>query len=122
MGNVMFHPLPGPTPAEELAGDVRTFVGDGTPYLKTPGLRVVISVRCGTAPIPLVIEQEFPEDQTLTRIVKRPTPLIRRELLLDGTPVLLRGVQSNDGIWQAGEPVYVRGEWDDAKPAKAAKG
>ena len=35
----------------------------------------------------------------------------------DGTPILLRNISSNDGIWQTGERIYVLGVWDEGVPA-----
>ena len=101
-------------------GEVRAFVvksedgKSGTPYLKVPGLRKVLSVRVGQTVIPMTLRQGFPGEGFLQG--KGNTVWTEWEMFAlvpdtDGSPVLLRHAQSNDGIWQEGATVYVGGEW-----------
>jgi hypothetical protein len=108
--DLFFHPLEGLNEAEQAAANVRQFQGDGTPYLKVPGLERVTSIRVGAQEIPLEIEQRFPKDGTLRELATVSTPLISLQTGPDGVPVLLRSKQSNDGVWQ-NAPVYVAGDW-----------
>ncbi len=114
-----FHALPGITKPEKEAGDVRQFTGDGTAYLHVPGLVTVLGVRVGEQEIPLSIEQEFPIDSTGKRTETVETPLIALVDSPSGEKILLRGMQSNHGIWQDGAPIYVKGEWEDEPEAEA---
>lgn len=114
---VFFHPLDGLTQEEKIADNVREFVGNGTPYLEVPGLKKVQSVRVGTMDIPLTFEQEFPVDPSGNRLQSVSAPLIALKRTPNGKQVLLRGIQSNNGIWQDGEKIYVQGDWEAEKPA-----
>lgn len=114
----MFHPMEGMGTAEKYNENVREVVGDGTPYLRVPGLKKLMSIRVGNADLPLQIEQEFPTDHTLRRLKTVTTPLVKQAAAPDGTPVLLRSLQSHDGVWQRDERIYIEGEWEKEK-AKA---
>jgi hypothetical protein len=115
-----FHSLEGLTREERKAApDVRPFVGDGTPYLKVPGLKKVTSVRIGRQDLPLEHTQDFPHPSNPKTTVSKTDPLVDLQFADDGTPVLLRSVQSNHGLWQAGVTVYVGGEWNDKKGSSA---
>jgi hypothetical protein len=46
----MFAPLPNTTGVEK--SNFRTFEGDGTPFLKVPGLKKVKSVKIGSTDVP----------------------------------------------------------------------
>ena len=96
----------------------RPFIGDGTPYLKVPGLKSVSAVRVGTVEIPLDLEEEVLNDLSeLQRTETHKHELIRLEQDADGSPILMRSIKSNDGMWQTGVTVYVAGEWATDKPA-----
>ena len=112
-----FHPVAGVDRREEVAANTRAFKGDGTPYLKVPGLLKVEGIRVNFAELPLVEKREYPVDHTHQRLMTDEFPTVALEQAQDGTPVLLRSITSNDGLWQDGEPIYVTGEWDDAVPA-----
>lgn len=108
----MFHPIEGLTQAETAAANVREFKGDGSPYLHVPGLKKLAGVRVGPQIIPLEIEQRIPTSPSLTEFETVKTPLVVVETAPTGERILLRSIQSNNGIWQDGMPVYVAGEWD----------
>jgi hypothetical protein len=107
-----FFPVGGMDSREEIAANTRVFVGDGTPYLKVPGLQRVQDVRLSGLSLPPKEIREFPADASLTRLLPVENPLYGVQAAADGTPILLRNRTSNDGIWQEGERVYVTGEWD----------
>ncbi len=108
----MFAKLPGASPAQNTGGESRSFTGDGTPFLRVPGLQSLESVRVGTADLPRTGEFRFPKTGQKGFFVDSVLPLY--ELTRDeaGTPFLLRSETSNDGIWQKDFTVYVTGEWD----------
>lgn len=112
-----FHPLVGISEEERSAKNVRQFVGDGTPVLKVPGLKEVTSVRVGTADIPLTMTEQVPIDVDARRHETHEIALIKLDKAPDGTPILLRSIKSNNGMWQAGVPVFVGGKWEGEKVA-----
>lgn len=120
----MFHKIQGLTAREAQAANTRVFTGDGSPYLRVPGLLAVEAVRVGNQDIPLFEEREYPKDAQQKRFETKQEPLIALDHADDGTPILLRSILSNDGMWQKGQPVYVTGEWADqptpAQPQKPA--
>ena len=113
----MFHPIEGLSQLEAQAANVRPFVGDGTPYLKVPRLRSVQSVRLGSQILPPTIKQEYPVDLSMTKLHAVEMPLYILQFQADGMPVLMRSIQSNDGVWQAGSPIFVQGDWESAPDA-----
>lgn len=116
----MFHQLDGLTVQEQQAENVREFVGDGTPYLKVPGLKdQPKSVRLGHTFLPMTITQDFPTGIP-GRLESVTSPLYILQHQADGMPVLLRSQQSNDGVWQKDVPVFVQGDWEDSSPLTRA--
>ena len=114
-----FHPLVGISEEERSAKNVRQFVGDGSPVLKVPGLKEVTSVRVGTADIPLTMTEQVPIDVDAKRHETHEIALIKLDKAPDGTPILMRSIKSNNGMWQAGVPVFVGGKWGDTKEVTA---
>lgn len=114
-----FHPIAGVPTEERMAKNIRQFVGDGTPLLKVPGLKEVTSVRVGSADIPLSIEERVPTDPDAKLHQTVEVALIKLDKLEDGTPVLMRSVKSNNGMWQNGVAVYVGGKWSGDKEPTA---
>lgn len=113
-----------PKAVEGPKGTVRSFEGDGTPFLKVPGLIKVRSVRIGTTEIPLTITEHYPIDLTenLTNLEEHDVPLIKQDKLDDGTPILIRSIKSNDGFWQKGVEVHVDGSWSKEADAPSGTG
>lgn len=108
-----FHTLSTLTAADQVAGRTREFAGDGSPYLRVPGLVTLEAVRIGTVEIPLTEKRTYPTDGTHKNFEHVDEPLIQLERDHQGA-VLLRSILSNNGLWQSGQPVYVSGTWDDA--------
>lgn len=122
MSRSQFHPLVGLTEQEQVSANTREFTGDGTPYLKVAALVTLLGVRIGPQDIPLTQEISFPISAgDPPRMGHETLEIVKREALADGTPVLLRNIASNNGIWQAGVPIYVSGEWADEKPATSGE-
>lgn len=111
----MFHSISGITAAEKRADNVREFIGDGTPFLRVPGLKKVLGVRIGQMSLPLETTIKYPVDPQHTDMKTEKVALVQRDVLPDGTPVLLRNQMSNDGMWQQGQPIYVTGDWEPAE-------
>ena len=105
------------------SASARTFLGSGDAFLKVPGCRSVSRVLVGNIEIPAYITQKFPTDNDAKEHVATDWPLYDLSQDETGQPVLLRSVQSNDGIWQEGVEITVVGEWEPEveKAANAAK-
>jgi hypothetical protein len=109
-----FHPLYELDKALPGNGQFRQFVGDGTAYLKVPGLLSITAVRVGTTDIPLTLKEEVLIDMSeAAKTEWHEHELIRFAMDVDGIPVVMRSIKSNDGIWQPGVNVYVAGTWAD---------
>jgi hypothetical protein len=113
----LFPPIEGMEKREIRRENTHEFKGDGTPYLRVPGCLKVDEVRVGNELLPPSIEQEYPTDMTLRRLTAMQLPGYYLTKAADGTPVLLRAVISNDGIWQDGVSVWVTGEWASSDEA-----
>ena len=98
--------------------NTRAFVGDGSEILAIPHCIGVSSIRIGMMPLPEYEDREYVVDASGRKTTVR-EPLWKVEALPDGTPIVLRGLISNDGIWQAGANIYVTGEWDTKAEEKA---
>jgi hypothetical protein len=106
----MFHPVDISAPVGD-AGDVRTFSGDGTPYLRVPGLKEVKSVRVGATLLPQTLPVTLPVNPQLTQFAHADLPMVQLVANQAGEEILLRNQMSNDGVWQAGAAVSVGGVW-----------
>jgi hypothetical protein len=102
---------------EVIRENTRTFVGEGTLFLKVPGLKSLEAVYMGREQLHRTDVRRYPIDPNHTQFENDELPLVQFTHLPDGTPVLLRSVISNDGIFQSGFMFSVQGEWDDAVPA-----
>jgi hypothetical protein len=103
----------------ERANLVR-FVGDGTTLLKTPGCTSVRKVFVDHIEIPEILVNTI----NLDGAGNLGTEEIRMWKLttdVDGGAALQRSVVSNDGIWQLGQNVFIDGDFEEPKKAKAAK-
>lgn len=99
--------------AQERA-NTREFRGDGTPFLKLPGCISVSRVIVGTVELPAYVNNRFPLDADAKEHISADWPLYDLSTDETGMPVLVRSVQSNDGIWQEGVTICITGEWAKA--------
>jgi hypothetical protein len=120
----LFHSTQQSPSGIEAEGEVRIFVGDGSPVLKVPNLEKVLSVHVGRTKVPLERDYKFPLNADAERKEKVRTTL--PHIVLDeneaGEKVLMRSKHSNDGNWQDGVKIYVGGEWSDSELPPAAPG
>lgn len=93
----------------------RAFVGDGSVYLRVPGLKSVEAINVGGADVPPKHTQKLVQNLSMETYPET-IDLFRLGRAMDGTPVLVRNKQSNFGIWQKGAMIYVRGEWEEDAP------
>lgn len=109
-----------PVPVAPPPGEtVRAFVGNGDVELPVPGCKRATSVRVGMADIPQYVTNKFPVGQgDPQEMISQDWPLWMLATADDGTPVLRRSMQSNDGIWQEGVQILVAGEFEPEKPVK----
>lgn len=116
------NPLAGFHPIADLAAGIgtgentRRFMGEGTMFLKVPGLKKLEAVHIAGRPMPQSETISYPVDLGM-RQESIEVPLVHLTHLPDGTPVLLRNIISNQGHWQMGMEVAVTGEWDERVPA-----
>lgn len=94
------------------AAQARTFEGTGNGFLPLPGCKSVSRVLVGNVEMPAYVSQKFPVDADAKNHVSADWPLYDLSEDETGTPCLMRSVQSNDGIWQAGVQITVVGEWE----------
>ena len=114
----MFHQMPGVSAEDVRSGKCREFVGSGTPHLRVAGLvGDPEAVRVDMIDLPTRLPMRFPDNHLNGKTVPTDMPILRVEIDSDGTPVLLRSMISNDGVWQKGHKVFVWGEWEDAAEA-----
>jgi hypothetical protein len=112
--------LPGlgyPTPAtaeerQEEAAKLRAFEGTGGPFIPVPGLLKLERVAMRGVVLEEVITREVLVAPAMQQAIPISVDCCSIIVGLDETPLLFRHPWSNDGIWQAGEWVYVMGEWD----------
>lgn len=114
-----FHHLGTLTQEDERSGRTREFAGDGTPFLRVPGLQKLEALRIGNTEIPLEQKRQYPTDGTHTNFETVNEPLVSLQHDAQGA-VLLRSVLSNNGMWQSGQPIFVVGDWEDAQAQAAA--
>ena len=97
----------------------RIFEGDGSPFLRVPGLKSLEGMALGTARGRV----SLPLDETRPHMVSADEREPRQdqveplfELQGAGTEeaTLVRSVLSNDGRFQKGTTFYVSGEWEGA--------
>lgn len=109
----MFHPDPAVAERRDDPINARVFKGDGTPYLRVPGLVALEKVVIGNMTIPFSEARAYPIDVSLQRHQTVQEPLIHVTRDNDGTPVIMRSLVSNDGLWQKDANVTVIGCWTD---------
>jgi hypothetical protein len=102
---------------EQIRENTRTFMGEGTLFLKVPGLKKLEAVYMGNQQLHRTEVRRYPIDPNHTQFENDELPLIQFTHLPDGTPVLLRSVVTNDGVWQSQAFFSVQGEWDETVPA-----
>jgi len=103
-----------------LGKATREFKGDGTPILKTPGLKELHAVKIGQQEIPLKEERTYPTDASGHNFEKVEEEITWREVLPNDEIAVCRSILSNDGIWQKDATVYITGEWE-VEPTQAAE-
>ena len=114
----MFHQMPGVSAEDVRSGKCREFVGNGTPHLRVAGLvGDPEAVRVDMVDLPARLSMRFPDNHLNGQTVHTDMPILRIEIDSDGTPVILRSMISNDGVWQKGHKVFVWGQWEDAAAA-----
>ncbi len=120
----MFHKVEPVEKSERAAANFKEFKGDGSALLREPGLKKVNRVRVGATELPKSIKESVPTDLTHSKFEEHEFDMYQLDVDGTGTPVLLRSIKSNDGLWQDGVSVYIDGEWEkpaDGKKADAKK-
>ena len=111
----LFHTMDTHLSDPETRKRVRTFEGTGTYLLPVPGAREVTAVWVRGTAQPKEVVNLLPMDPDGKILKEHRHPGFKLDKLPDGTPVLLRSKQLNDGIWQE-TAIEVEGDWDDQVP------
>jgi len=119
MAQEHFHSVAPVQEAIKAQKGLTKFVGNGTPNLELPGCKKVRRVFIGDQELPEKIEEvqpyEFGE-------IPNTSEQLMWKLERDGaTPILLRSLKSNDGIWQDGQAVFIDGDFEKPAAASVAK-
>jgi hypothetical protein len=102
---------------ERDSENTRVFYGDGSPFLRCPGLLSIVKVRtCGIELPPERIDRILLDASGQNFGFMR-VPIVGMIHGADGCPIVRRGTVSNDGNWQDGKEVFITGEWDPEVPA-----
>ena len=101
--------------AAESAEDLgfRQFVVTDVQAVEVPGCLEIEEVRLNGAQIPPFEDHSVPVDGTHKNFQ---TLRVGNYALVPGPkgePILLRGLNSNDGHWQLGSTVAVKGKWEE---------
>jgi len=109
-------------PASLESQGFRSFDIVNADYVELPNCLTVEEVRLNGRVIPEFHEQQVPTDTTHTRFETHRVRMYMLDADAAGHPALMRSQSSNDGKWQVGAKLHVRGTWADQKPAaKPAK-
>lgn len=110
MSTAQFHPI---APLDKATKEKEGFVmlvGNGTPMLECPRLKKLKRVFIGDVELPLKLTETYligggkTEDVTLDMVrVEQPEK--------NGSPILLRNIKSNNGIWQEGQAIFIDGDF-----------
>lgn len=95
-------------------GDFRTFTVTRPDGVDLPGCLTIDEVLLDGHPIPAFITEKVMVDATRKNHEHIDVPLY---MVVDGPegPILQRSLKSNDGRWQVGSQVSIKGTWDDDK-------
>lgn len=115
MAQEHFHSVAPVQEAAKAQKGLTKFVGNGTASLELPGCKKVRRVFIGDQELPEKIEEVQPYE--FGEIPKTSEQLMWKLERDGGTPILLRSLKSNDGIWQDGQAVFIDGDFE--KPAAA---
>ena len=96
--------------------NTRLFYGDGTEYLRCPGLLSVEKVRAAGVDWPAGRVDQVMLDASGKNFGYIELPQLLLDTGADGVPILRRSRCSNDGNWQNGYGFFVSGEWDPKVP------
>ncbi len=114
----MFHQMPGVSAEDVKSGKCREFTGSGTPHLRVAGLiGDPTAVRVDMVDLPMRLTMRFPDNHLNGQTVHTDMPILLMQIDSDGTPVILRSMISNDGLWQKGHKIFVWGDWEAAADA-----
>ena len=107
-------------PAEDQMGEIKVFVvpavdsaGQFIAALPVPGCKEIFGVRLGRLELPELIEYEVPDSKNYSKKLHVKMPMWELGVTEEGDTVLYRNIYSNDGYWQPGEKVYIRGVFEE---------
>jgi hypothetical protein len=116
---MFFHGNSKPAISDTEAGWRAISVVEECQALAVPNLKRLTGLRVGRLDMPLEQVLRLPHNADRGDFVKIVLPNVVIDKDEAGEPVLMRSRLSNFGVWQKGETVWVRGEWDEVPAAPA---
>lgn len=92
----------------------RQFIVTMPEYIEVPGCRLIEELRVGAVTMPAFETHKYPTDSTHSNFKEIEIPMYALVQGPAGHPAIVRSLNSNDGRWQVGAIVYVKGEFGDA--------
>ena len=104
-----FRPFVQPNQMHEAG--FRLFRVEDPQGVQVPGCKSISELRLDGVVIPPSVQEEWLKDLTMKNFERVEVPLYQ---LVEGTegPMIIRSLKSNDGNWQVGSVLAVKGEWD----------
>lgn len=91
----------------------RPFTVKNPEFVEVPGCLGIEELRLGAHTMPAFEPHSVPIDSTLTNLKTIQIPMYGLVEGPSGHPVIRRSLNSNDGQWQVGAVIYVKGDWVD---------
>lgn len=97
---------------QDIPGEERRFVGDGTTALRTPGLKELYGIVHAVVQLPLFDSFVVPMNANASEKKEITMPMVIVVEMDDGCPAIIRSERSNDGVWQKDFDFFVYGLWE----------
>lgn len=96
----------------------RQFTAEESGYISTPGCLAIEELRLGLHPIPQYEDHQVPKDLTQKNFDTIRIPNYQLVEGPGGVTAVVRSLNSNDGRWQIGAVIYIKGRWADEESGK----
>ena len=99
-------------PSQMHDAGFRLFKVEDAQGVQVPGCLSISEVRLDGVVIPTSVQENWLKDTTFKNFERVEIPLYQLVQGPEG-PMIIRSLKSNDGLWQVGSVLAVRGEWAD---------